>query len=655
MKKSVILFLAALLLTNCRQTKAPENLEAHTSYLKMGEDSLMVEQLVAQSKDTYAKSSGSLPAFDNYLKEAEEIAIKNQDNHHLFDIYSLVGKRFRNKSFYSEAMSVLQKALEIAEETQNKHFKIRAYNQIGVIYRRIDENPQALDMHMKALQLAEECNDSLSISKAINGMGNVSIAMERYHSAIEYFQRGLSTSKQMGNILGLAINTNNIGEAYQKLNQLDSAMTYYFKSLDYNIQINSRVGQSICYNSIGSTYIAKEQNRLALDYLFKALEITLELEDRMLTAISYTQIGKTYLNDNLPKQAVEYLEKGLDMASAIGSKYTAEEAANHLSLAYEKEQNFEQSLAFYKLATTYKDSILNEKNIFHITSIEAKYKNTLQKLQIDELNKAALLQTTLVSKQRSLLFASIILVIVLIIIAVLIFFQGRLRNSYKNLRFQQRLLRSQMNPHFIFNALSAIQVFVLENDTAKSSQFLAHFSKLMRHVLRSSNYEFIPIHEEVEMLQYYLKIQQLRFSPPFNFKIIIGEDVKNNKVVIPPMLIQPFVENAIEHGIRLLEEGGEVIIRILKHHDNLVLEIEDNGLGLDYNEHSSKHVHNHESMALKITKERLHILEKDTKKKTQLEIFDKKKKDPYERGTIARIVLPITMQESIKQQPDDKS
>jgi LytS/YehU family sensor histidine kinase len=334
------------------------------------------------------------------------------------------------------------------------------------------------------------------------------------------------------------------------------------------------------------------------------------------------------------------------MAMKIGSKYTAEEAANLLSEAYEKKQYYSRSLEYYKLATTFKDSILNEKNIFHMASIEAKYNNTLQKLQIDELNKEAVLQNTLLSKQRSLLATVIILAIVLILIVILIVIQGRLRNRFKNLRFQQRLLRSQMNPHFIFNALSAIQVFILENDMDKSSRFLAHFSKLMRHVLRSSNYEFIPINEEIEMLQYYLKIQQLRFSPPFSYEIIQSDEIKNNKVVIPPMLIQPFVENAIEHGLKPLGEGGNLIIRILKNGNNMILEVEDNGLGIDYNDQLSQSEKKHESMAIKITEERLSILSKDTNKQTHLEVFDKKRKDPFERGTIARLILPLTIQET---------
>jgi tetratricopeptide (TPR) repeat protein len=634
-----------LLLHGCQQQhQNAEEVSFGTTVAE--EDSLMIEQLIVQSGEHYSTNGSNLPAFDNYLKEAEEMALKSNSNHHLFNIYTLVGQRLRNKSNYTEAMIMLQKALNIAERSDNLHFQMRAYNQIGVIFRRIDENPQALDMHMKALQLAEQCNDSLGLSKAINGMGNVSISMERYHSAIEYFRRGLRLSELMNNVLGMAINTNNIGEAYMKLNQLDSAMHYYFKSLEYNTQINSRVGQSICYNGIGSAYIAKQQNRLALDYLMKALEINQELEDRILTSVSYTEIGRTYLNDNHSDRAIDYLEKGLNIALEIGSKYTAEEAASLLSKAYEKNLSHKRALDYFKLSASLKDSILNEKNLFHMASIEAKYNSTLQQLQIDELNKEALLQKTLISKQRSIWIATVVVVIVLIIVAILIIFQGRLRSRYKNLRFQQRLLRSQMNPHFIFNALSAIQVFILENEMQKSSRFLSDFSKLMRHVLRSSNYEFIPIQEEVEMLQYYLKIQQLRFSPPFGFDIIISDDIKNNKVVIPPMLIQPFVENAIEHGIKPLGEAGKLIIRILKNGNQMVLEVDDNGLGIDYQDRLSKSEAQHESMAIKITQERLNILEKDTHQKTHFELFDKKKKDPFERGTVARIVLPLIRQES---------
>ncbi len=645
-KTLLIILLSVLTLVQCTDSDTQDTPDQYETISVNNRDSSMVAQLIDQSQTTYADNASETPPFDNYLKEAESIAKKNSNQEQLFDIYMQVGLRYRNKSLYGDAMQYLEQALSIAESTENLFFQTRAYNQIGVVLRRIDDNTEALDMHMKSLQIAELCNDSLSISKAINGLGNVCIAMERYHSAIEYFRRGLHISELMNNKLGMAINTNNIGEAYLKLNHLDSAMTYYFKSLEYNSQINSRVGQSICYNSIGSTYIAKDQNRLALDYLFKALEINLAIGDRMHIAVSYTQIGKTYLNDNRIDEAINYLDKGLNTAISIGSKYTAEEAAALLSEAYEKKGINDQALAYYKLATTYKDSVLNERNLFHLASIEVKYKNTLQELEIEELNKEALLQKTLLSKQRSLIAAIAILVFVLITAVIMIIFQGRLRNRYRNLKFQQRLLRSQMNPHFIFNALSAIQVFILENDMHKSSQFLSHFSKLMRHVLRSSNYEFIPVQEEVETLEHYIKIQQLRFHPSFDYQFVISDEVKKNKVVIPPMLVQPFVENAIEHGIKTLGEGGNIFIRFIKDGNNLVLEIEDNGLGLDYNDRLSHNDRPHESMAIKITNERLSILERDMRQKTHFELYDKKKKDPFDRGTIARITIPYTTQEA---------
>ncbi len=641
MRKTIGLITFALLFFACSDPKMEQNEVSSADITSLTPDSLVVSHLIQKSKETYNSQHKEIPPFDDFLKEAEELASKGQMNHLLFDIYNLVGKRCRNKSFYAKAMSFHNNALFIAEEMDDPYLMAEIYNQIGTVYRRIDENAKALDMHMKSLLIAEANLDSFHISSAINGMGNVSYNLNRNLSAIEYFQRSLDISRKMNNKLGMAINTNNIGDVYQKINSLDSALFYHFESLDYNSQINSRIGQTICYNSIGSVYTSKKQYRLALDYLFKALEANLESGDGMYISISYTNIGKTYLDDNHPDDAITYLNKALDQAISIGSKYTAEEASKYLSQAYELKGMYKKALEYNQLSTEYRDSTLNEKNIFHLTMAEDDYQNILRKLQMEELSKQTVLQKTMLSKQKFYFIIAIIIIVVILFITFLIIYQTRLRNRYRTLKFQQRLLRSQMNPHFIFNALSAIQVFILENDMTKSSRFLSDFSKLMRQVLRSSNYEYISITEEIEILQYYLNLQQLRFSPPFKYHLEVDEELKNMNVLVPPMLVQPFVENSIEHGLKPIGNGGEIFIRFMKRNKGIEIEVEDNGLGIDYTNNINKHGKKHESMALKITKERLDIIEKDTKLKTIFEVYDKRRKEVNQQGTIVRFVLPL--------------
>nr|WP_321453784.1 tetratricopeptide repeat protein [uncultured Carboxylicivirga sp.] len=609
-------------------------------------DSLVVAQLIQKSNETFNAKLNNQDPYDSFLKEAEQLAINNQLKHQLFTIYTILGKRFRNQSFYAKSMHFNQNALEIAEELNDSYLLAETYNQMGTVYRRVDENSKALDMHMKSLNIAENNKDSFHISYAINGIGNVSYNLNRNLAAIEYFHRSLDLSKKLNNTLGMAINTNNIGDAYQKLNNLDSALYYHFESLEYNSKINSKIGQAICYNSIGRVYTNKKQYRLALEYLFKALEANTESGDLMNVAISYINIGKLYLNDNHPDEAILYLNKALRNSTAIGTKYTAEEAARYLSQAYEKKGMIKKAFEFHKISTAYRDSTLNEKNIFHLTMAEGNYRDNTRKLKVEELSKQTLLQKNKIDRQKYHITTVIIIGLVIFIITLLSAIQIRLRNQYKTLRFQQRLLRTQMNPHFIFNALSAIQVFILENDMEKSSQFLSDFSKLMRQVLRSSNYEYISINEEVEILQYYLNLQRLRFSPPFEYDLSVEEELRNTNAMIPPMLIQPFIENAIEHGIKPIGDGGLIKIRFKRGGYGIIIEVEDNGIGIDYAKNISKAEKNHESMALKITQERLEIIRKDTRKKTVLEIFDKRGRGLKSQGTIAHLEIPVIIGKS---------
>ena len=642
MERFLLIFCCLMALVSCEFRKEPAVIQHEQAEENlMNTDSVVVAQLIQQSKDVFAASQSNTKAFDEYLKEAEQLASENHYSYLLFEIYNLIGQRLRNQSFYAQAMEYHKKALEIAGVLKDDCLLSEVHNQIGVVYRRIDENSKALEMHMKALQYAEECGRDLNNSVALNGIGNVSLNLQRYRSAIEYFRKANVISERKGNLLGMAINVNNIGEAFLNLNEPDSALHYFFKSLDYNSEIGSRVGQSICFNSIGDAYASKHQNRLALDYLLKALEINLEEGDRINIAVSYMHIGETYLNDNHLTEAIEYLRRGLEVARKIGSKFVMEKASKLLAEVYEKNGNTPLALKYFKQGAEYKDSLINEKNIYHLSTMEVVYEQQAQQNRIDQLSSEALIQHAKLTKQKVWLWSALCFVLVMVVITSLMIRQGRLKHKNRALVFHQRLLRSQMNPHFIFNALSAIQVFILENDMEKSSRFLSDFAKLMRQVLKSSNYEYISLKDELEMLHYYMNLQKLRFITPFEYKIEVDSELDKSEVLVLPMLVQPFVENSIEHGLRPLGGGGDIVIRFKKRSKGITIEVDDNGIGIDYSDRIDSRADKHESLALKITKDRLDALEKDSRKKAVFEIFDKKSIDPFDQGTLVRFKLPI--------------
>jgi tetratricopeptide (TPR) repeat protein len=615
-------------------------------------DSLVVDQLIQRSETFFTETGAKAELYDSFLKEAYEIAERRNLMYQQGAIYNMMGKRYRNRALYGEAMKSHQKALNIAQKINHEGLLADVYNQIGVVYRRTDDNAMALDMHFKALRMAEHVKDTFNISVSINSIGNVNLSLGRYHTAIQYFTQSLAMSDMMGNLLGKAINYNNIGDCWHKLGELDSALYYHNLSLDYNSRIGSRIGQAICFASIGTDYIAKGEPEKALEYLDKSLRTNRKLGDLMQVAFSLGKIGETYFSMNKYAKAQEYLLESYEMASTIGSKFQAEETARLLSKLNEINGNHAKALEYYKKASVYKDSMLNEKNMFHITTMEAVLDSEAQRDKITLLNQETLKQQSVLGRQRLLIVFFIVIVAVFISVTTLLVFQFRLRNKYRNLKHQQRLLRSQMNPHFIFNALSAIQVYVLENDVEKSTRFLTDFAKLMRQVLRSSNHDYISLKEESEILKYYLELQKLRFVTPFDYFIDVDKSLDWENVVVPPMITQPFVENAIEHGLKPIDRDGYLTIRFRKVGLQVIVEVEDNGIGIDTAMAKLDKPKSHDSMAIKITKERLDVIRNDSGGKVGLEIIDKKSINPFDRGTIVRIILPLVEFNSSKPRTD---
>lgn len=611
-------------------------------------DSLVVAQLIQRSQE-FVKANPDVPdVYDGFLREAFDISVRNNLIQQEIFIYNLVGKRYRNRGKYGDALKFHYKALDLAQSVEDLALMAETLNQLGVVYRRTDDNVMALELHFKALKHSEDLKDTFNIGVAINSIGNVNFNLERYHSAIEYFHRSFELAKKMDNTLGMAINTNNIGESYLKMGYPDSSLIYQNRSLQYNLQIGSKVGESICYHSIGAAYIAKGNLGKALGFLKRSLQLNEENSDPMQVAISLSRVGEVYLLMEDYDNAYTYIMRSYTMAKDIGSRFQVEESSRQLSKYYEAHNNFETAMEYYKEAMAYKDTILNEKSNYHLTTFEVMFEAEQQREQIMQLNQETLAQKYIMERQWWFMFIFAVLAVVTLVVTVLLVNQNRLRIKYQDLRNRHKLLRSQMNPHFIFNALSAIQVYVLEHDVEKSTKFLTDFAKLMRQVLKLSQQDYITLKDEAEILAYYLDLQQLRFNIPFVYDIEIDDEMDPTSVVVPPMITQPFVENAVEHGIKVLQGEGRIKISFKKEEEQMVVMVEDNGIGIIASR-QQKNEKSHESMALKITRERLDVIQKDSGGKVSLEIVDKKKNNPFDRGTIVKIVFPVVQIERDKE------
>jgi len=203
---------------------------------------------------------------------------------------------------------------------------------------------------------------------------------------------------------------------------------------------------------------------------------------------------------------------------------------------------------------------------------------------------------------------------------------------------QLRSLRTQMNPHFIFNALNSVNNFISRSDERAANKFLADFSKLMRMVLDHSQEDFISLEEEMQLLQLYLKLEQLRFRDKFEYTFT-QDDTLDKHLEIPPMLIQPFVENAVWHGLRYKKEKGQLEVHIADKQDHILVKIQDNGIGRDQSKAlKTKNQSQYRSTGLRNAQERIQLINQLYDKQYELSVEDAH--DTGDVGTLVMIKIP---------------
>ena len=214
--------------------------------------------------------------------------------------------------------------------------------------------------------------------------------------------------------------------------------------------------------------------------------------------------------------------------------------------------------------------------------------------------------------------------------------------KHKATELEMQALRAQMNPHFIFNSLNAINMFILENNRFQASAYLTKFSRLIRLVLQNSREEIIPLESELEALRLYLELESLRFENKFEYKISVDDEIDTTVMKVPPLLIQPYAENAIWHGLMHKKEQGHIEIELYRKEEELFCKITDDGIGRKKGEEfKNKAASTYKSFGMKITKSRLAMMEKTNVNDSLVEIKDLIHTDGSAAGTEVIIKIPI--------------
>ncbi len=562
--------------------------------------------------------------------------------------YNMLGKLYRINADYSKAIYYHQTAYNLAEKIGDLYNQVYSLNMIGVVYRRMDAVKSALEYHNKALNLAlnapdkdKEIWENIAISH--NSIGNIYLLLQRDDLALKHFLKALEIERKYQNLLGLAINYQNIGSIYERKGDYNKALAYYQKSLDYNDQIHSKVGKIICNTSIGNLFLKNGEIRRAVGIIKPNLDLAKQLGDAYYIADIYVNLGKAYLKNRQYKKAEDNLLKGLRIALDKNIPSVAQEAYKEFSILKEKQGKYKEALFFHKKFNEKQNEILNEKNRQLVSDVIIKQIKLENKQKMTALGQENLIVKKKLNRTKKSFYYTLMILLFILILGSIFYKQRQLNNERKLMNLEQNLLRAQMNPHFIFNSLNSLKMFIIQQKPKEAVVYLSTFSKLVRTILQSTIDKETSLKNEIETLKMYVSIENIRFSDKINFNINVSEDLDLEHLKIPPLLTQPFIENALWHGLSPKEGEKNLTINIYPK-DNIyfVIEIIDNGVGRKRAaEIRSARTFKRESVGIKLSEERLRYFTKNYAADYQIKFEDLYDENGNPAGTKVIIVIPF--------------
>jgi len=563
---------------------------------------------------------------------------------------NLLGKQARIQSNYGRALDYYHSALELSNNLADKSYSVYTLNMIGVVYRRMDAVKSALEYHDKALELALQQNPKTqaieeNIAISHNSIGNIYLLLDKQNLAMDHFLKALEIEKKYHNKLGLAINHQNIGSIYENEGKLDKALAYYQRSLIYNDSINSSVGKIICKTSIANVLLKKNQPESALGIITPIIKTAEKLGDKYYISDVYYNYGKTLLKNNHLTEGEDFLFKSLAIAKDKNYPSIAAEVYKELSSLYEQRKNPVQALKYYKLYTKEQKKVYNEKNRQIVSDLFLKQLKKENESKIQKLNQTNKRVTQKLKQSKTTLYFTFLFLILLGILALILYKQNQLKNERKLMLMEQNLLRAQMNPHFIFNSLNSIKLYIIHNRSKDAISFLSKFAKLIRIILQSTKDKEMTLADEIEMIKLYVSIENIRMDNTIQFKMEVDPTLNLDKIKIPSLLTQPFIENALWHGLSQKTEGDrQLTIRIYAQTDKKIfIEIQDNGIGRKRAEEIKKsRIFHKKSLGISLSSERLKLFSKTFDEEFNIRFIDLFDANGKSAGTKVIIEIPYT-------------
>lgn len=524
----------------------------------------------------------------------------------ILDAKRLLANVYTKQGKLQESKELLSSLLLQEQNNKNTAGEIETLLALGKIYQTQNDETTAIEYYTKAKELSEKTKQTNYTLDANEQLASVYRKQKKIDKEVAARNSNIAINNSNNNFQANTVQNIEIGNAYLNDNQIDKAVNFY--DMGYQ-QVTSSTGNVTLNSSLNTTTFnwVNPQQTTTPQLSFSASN---DLDE---TAKAYKTIAKEYVKRKEFDKAAIYFEKYARIQDSIKSIRAKElEEAIAISTNLGKNQQ--------RVDLLEQERQLTEKSIDILKQDKA--------LKEDQLGL------------KNIIIIGLCIAIALMLLAVFFI----IRSSREKRKIHQILalksLRGQMNPHFIFNALNSVNHYVSQNDERRANRYLSDFSRLMRLVMDSSKFDFISIADELEMLRLYLQLEHARFEEKFDYEIKVDEQIEKGEWEIPPMLIQPYLENAVWHGLRYIEGKGRLKMSLSLKDADLLVTITDTGIGRDKSkEIKTQNQKKQTSLGMQNIESRIDIMNQVFHTDIKVEIQDAFPGEKY-CGTQVKLLIP---------------
>ncbi len=457
----------------------------------------------------------------------------------------------KNFAKSNDLLSPMQKERKMSHAQKVKMFEL-----LGDNYRALGQNAQALDYYNDGLKIAEKRNFPDKVIDLNTKIGEIYAQKGDAGNAERFYSNSIDVAQQQS-VQQEVVQNQRMADYYRSSNQLDKEINLRKANLAKveslpEKSVDTLTTQALNFD-IADAYVSQKKYVEAIPYLNKSIEVASEAKDLETEKDALQRLSEVYKNVGDFDNALENYQKYVDLVDILYEQ---------------KEQELEDVAQFNK-------ALALQQNRINI--LEKDRELTENKIEFIEKEQ----QLTEESNRRQrLIIYSLIAGLVLLVVTIFLMYKSNRQRKITNNLLALKSLRTQMNPHFIFNALNSVNSFIAQSDERAANKYLTDFSTLMRAVLENSEKDFIPLSSEIELIGLYLKLEHARFKEKFDYTFEVADDIDTDAFEIPPMLLQPYIENAVWHGLRYKEDKGNLEIKLAKKdQDTLLITIQDDGIG----------------------------------------------------------------------------